>query len=559
MESMKKIVCIVVLCSFLAACSKETVSRIPLDTMDDNFAAYLLENFDLNRDGFISEEEAALVKEIDTYGLIISSLDGIQYFPNLEILNCSYKNLGTIDVSNNTALKYLDCSGNQLANVDVSKNSVLETLISEFNPVVELKTNTELRKLILMGHMMNSLNFSGHKSLREIYCFGYECITIDISHTLLDTFICTNYGLAMLNLDGCSSMKKLDFGGQGMTVDLGHCPNLEYLTVYGLRNLDVSHCPLLKSLNITYSILPDLDLHNNSALEELIIDDRTSVTNGIDVSNKLRLVTLKAHSIVNNNLDLSNHQFLESVDISAPDGFESLNFSGCTSLKDLHIWGGAAKSLNVKGCITLSTLNYKGSGLTELDVEGLASLSELDCFYNNLSKLNLKGCVALSILNCSNNQLIELDIEDCTNLTDLNVAFNRLTSLKTNSEQLSVVNCGNNPLIEMEFQNNSRLKELNCEYMNSMSSLEMPNSPSLEKLVCSNNKFETLDVSKCPNLIYLTCRNNLLQPKLDVSKCRSLSELDCEYNPELTELVLYRHHVISTLRKDAQTQIILSD
>ena len=45
---------------------------------------------------------------------------------------------------------------------------------------------------------------------------------------------------------------------------------------------------------------------------------------------------------------------------------------------------------------------------------------------------------------------------------------------------------------------------------------------------------KSLDVSKCPTLIYLSCNDNKLK-SLDVSKCTELVELVCYYS-ELTSL-----------------------
>ena len=74
---------------------------------DTAFVAYLLEYFDYNQDGVISESEAASVKsmDIDSYG--VSSIDGIRMFSNLEELDLSNNSIETIDLSGLTKLKCL--------------------------------------------------------------------------------------------------------------------------------------------------------------------------------------------------------------------------------------------------------------------------------------------------------------------------------------------------------------------------------------------------------------------------------------------------------------------
>ena len=65
--------------------------------MDDSaFRTYCLENFDFDKDGKLSMEEAEKVTRIDINYKGIRSLTGIAYFKNLEILNKKAANRGTM-------------------------------------------------------------------------------------------------------------------------------------------------------------------------------------------------------------------------------------------------------------------------------------------------------------------------------------------------------------------------------------------------------------------------------------------------------------------------------
>ena len=84
--------------------------------MDDpKFKGFCLNNFDTNKDGILSQEEAEAVTEMGfLYASGIRSLKGIEYFTNLTLLNCSLNELTKLDVSKNTALKELRCNDNLL-------------------------------------------------------------------------------------------------------------------------------------------------------------------------------------------------------------------------------------------------------------------------------------------------------------------------------------------------------------------------------------------------------------------------------------------------------------
>lgn len=95
---------------------------------DANFKSYLIDNFDTDDDGEISEEEALAVAEIDISGNSVSRLSGIEYFSNLERFDCSNNHLTAIDLSQNTRLRELNASSNDLTSIDLMKNILLGRL-----------------------------------------------------------------------------------------------------------------------------------------------------------------------------------------------------------------------------------------------------------------------------------------------------------------------------------------------------------------------------------------------------------------------------------------------
>ena len=107
----------------------------PIPIPDANFKAYLVENFDQDRDGEITRKEALNVTKVSVCTDDIESLKGVEYFENITYLGCygSYSttaqgHLTYLDLSNNKALTRLDCYYNQLSELDLSDNTVLTDL-----------------------------------------------------------------------------------------------------------------------------------------------------------------------------------------------------------------------------------------------------------------------------------------------------------------------------------------------------------------------------------------------------------------------------------------------
>lgn len=93
---------------------------------DAVFREYVIKEL-TNGDNILSQNELEQTTDIYLYSYYhkISNLKGIEYFSNLETLDCSGNQLTSLDLSSNTALTHLECANNQLTSLDLSNNTAL--------------------------------------------------------------------------------------------------------------------------------------------------------------------------------------------------------------------------------------------------------------------------------------------------------------------------------------------------------------------------------------------------------------------------------------------------
>ena len=91
---------------------------------------------------FLRKEDVDAVDFLSCEGEQIRSLDGIEYFPNLETLDCSDNELTQLDLSRIPALSELYCTDNQLTSLDLSGLEQLRVLYCSRKQLSELDTSS---------------------------------------------------------------------------------------------------------------------------------------------------------------------------------------------------------------------------------------------------------------------------------------------------------------------------------------------------------------------------------------------------------------------------------
>ncbi len=137
---------------------------------------------DTNNDGEIQLSEAQAVLRLHVANKSIKSLQGIEAFTELKILNTGQNQLTDIDLSKNTKLVNLFVNDNALTEIDLSKNLSLVILNC-------------------WGNQLSNLEVSMLKSLSILYCSSNKLTSLDVSkNPKLIALFCFLNDLSSLNL-----------------------------------------------------------------------------------------------------------------------------------------------------------------------------------------------------------------------------------------------------------------------------------------------------------------------------------------------------------------------
>ena len=209
--------------AFAATDSYGPVYITDANVPDKTFREYLLKQFDKDGNGVLTPAERYAVTEIDVENKYISNLSGLQFFPNLKVLNCSHNRLTKLDVSKNTVLQELVCWENQLTSLDVSQNTALQELECFENQLTSLDVsqNPALQKLNCGHNRLTSLDVSKNTELTYLDC-GYNRLTeLDVSqNTKLTALYFVSNKITSLQADNCTNLTVIFTGSNKYKVEV---------------------------------------------------------------------------------------------------------------------------------------------------------------------------------------------------------------------------------------------------------------------------------------------------------------------------------------------------
>lgn len=283
--------------------STSTVKASTVKINDKNFPdlyfqEYVSAVFDKNEDGSLSDSERKAVTELDVGDtseyqleyeyLPIQTLKGVEYFPNIVTLNCSYNALDELDVSSLKKLRELRCNENQLKELRLSGNRELQYLYCQDNRIkkISCSKNKKLRKLFCDHNQLKKLDISPNNELRVLSVAGNKCKKINVGNQKKLTELYVN-------------------DNKLVRLDISHNPNIT--TLYAgnnqLRKLSLRKNRKLDFLSCSYNQLRKLNLKSNKLLRYLYCQNNQLVTGnlyisrqgleGVDVSGQSKSVRVK--------------------------------------------------------------------------------------------------------------------------------------------------------------------------------------------------------------------------------------------------------------------------
>jgi len=208
---------------------------------DSTVRQYCLDHFDANRDGRISYTEAQSVTSMTLDYLPVETLEGLQVFPNLQVLSCR----GRYEFTPSSTTYWAD--GRVVVNDHiVQSESLLRNVDMSFLPQVQ--------ELNLEGNALEGIRMGGADHLRLLN-LNYNC-------------------LKALDLTGAPLLQLLYVDNNNLeTLDVSGAPLLEELFIIDnkVKVLDITGNPLLKNLYAVMNRITSLDLKQNKQMECLDI------------------------------------------------------------------------------------------------------------------------------------------------------------------------------------------------------------------------------------------------------------------------------------------------
>lgn len=528
---------------------------------DKVLKTYIMTNFDKDRDGEISKEEAEAVTAIELKESEIASIDGLEYFPNLESVDFAKHRLMKVDFSQCPSLKKLNVSqGAGLSSLVLP--ATLEELSIMQCPIlkkINLSVAPNLKNLYASSTgFAVAPDLSKNTKLETVGFSRAEFTTIDVSkNTELKSLSVGSDMFNSLDVTNNTKLTDLSVTGKITTLDLTKNTQLESLSIENTKiaEIDVTNCPYLRSINFNSTPIEVIDLSRNllltsasaymaSSLKTVWLSKGQTIESTSNINDFIKYKDYVAGPDAIANIEDDVYKtYLLTFD---KNGDGKLDKTEVEAITEINIKGLGVKSLKGVEYVNFTNvrkLDCSDNELTELPVAGFfTNLEEIDFSNNQLTgRIELNKCKKLRILKGSDNMLEEVAFENSV-LESVDLSNNQLTRFQCsyNTSTLKSVNVANNLLSEssgFSCFDNAVLTDWNVSN-NNLKYVYLHSTPMLENYNVSGNPLveltlfgagygtalKTLDASNTA-LSSLDISGNMSLQSLNVMGCATLTKI----------------------------------
>ena len=223
----------------------------------------------------------------------LTNLAGIEAFPSLISLNLTGNDLDSINITENSQLKYLYLNFNSFYKIDTSGNPHLEVISLDNNkiiPELDFSQNTAMEHIALpniaLGGMSGYIGPGGYFDLSNL--------------TQLEGLSLGNNNLTSIDVSNNNNLLQLKIGGNNIS------------------EIDISNLVSLTEFSIPESPITSIDLSANTQLYELSLS-QCDLQGTLDVSMLENLMDFRAYGNPNLTCIKVNQTQLDNINNGAPN------------------------------------------------------------------------------------------------------------------------------------------------------------------------------------------------------------------------------------------------
>lgn len=462
------------------------------------------------------------------------------------IIDCSFNQIASLDLSLGTYFKQLNCSNNQLTSLNV-KDAHNKTSTTAFDAT----HNPNLKCVQVDDPVYSETNWRNNVDAGVVFstdCSFPAVVRIPDANfkaiLVADSTINTNRDgeiqvseaqvyAGIINVSGknigdltgieaFTSMKDLACSGNHLTaLNLSKCDSLQTLQCgYNqITSLDLSKNHVLRVVGVGYNNLSFLSIKNGN--------NRNMSFDNLFTWGNNNLFCIEVDDVAYANANLGGYNSINpeasfSTDcspdriISVPDvNFKQVLVSNpnINTNGDREIQGGEAE-------VFTGSIVAPSRGITDLTgIEAFRQAKLLNVSNNQLSSINLSLNKDLKTLDVSSNALSKLDLSQLFGLVTLKCQNNQLTSFSlyyygeltdASAQTLDTVWCQQNKISSFTLYPATNLRELRCNGNLIKDMSFVFDMPKLNVLDCSQNSFTFFDITGMQNIRDVNVSRNRL-------------------------------------------------